>query len=147
MNRIYKIFLNVVIFICVISSFSSCEFMVIGFIGKKDQKIAQESVKRMNNILLSAEYRIGADYCKVDILDSLNIEINVGDQAGGIVTYKNYKIFNDTIEVIGGLEQVWQYLNTNKFLIQHNKLLFKLNLDGSYDTTTTMKIKFNKIKL
>lgn len=80
-------------------------------------------------------------------MDSINIEINVGDQTGGIVTNKNYKILNDTIEVIGGLEQAWQYLNTNKFLIHQNKLLFKLNLDGSYDTTTTMKIKFNKIKL
>jgi hypothetical protein len=54
--------------------------MQIDFIVQKGPKIVEENLKRWNNTLLSAEYRNGTDFCKVEILDSINIEINVGDK-------------------------------------------------------------------
>ena len=40
-----------------------------------------------------------------------------------------------------------KYFNSDKLLIKESKLLFKFNNTGSFDTITSMSIKFNKIKL
>ncbi len=146
MNRVYKIILIVGILFCGILGIAYYTFMQIDYIGHKDPKIVEENLKRWDNTLLSAEYRTGTDYCKVELLDSVNIIINVGDKYGGTILNEEYKILNDTIVVIGKIDHARKYLNSNKFLIQGNKLLFKLNPYGLYDTITAMTIKFNKIK-
>ena len=122
-------------------------FMQIDFIGQKDPKIVEENLKRWNNTLLSAEYRNGTDFCKVEILDSINIEINVGNKYGQIILNQEYKMSNDTIVVIGGTKHASKYLNSDKFLIQKNNLLFNIDSRGNFDSVTKMTIKFNKIKL
>jgi hypothetical protein len=122
-------------------------FMQIDFIGHKDPKIIEENLKRWNNTILSAEYINGTDYCKVDLLDSFNIEINVGDKSGGTILNKEYKISNDTILIIGGIKHASRYLNSDKFLINQRKLLFKIDSFGRFDTITTMTVKFNKLTM
>lgn len=141
-----KIIMIVGVFICVIMAIAYYAFIQIDFFGQKDPKIIEENLNRWHNTLLSAEYRNGTDYCKVDLLDSVNIEINVGDKTGGTILTEEYKLLNDTIVVIEKIDFAKKYLNCYKFLIQNNKLLFKLNPYGSYDTITTMTIKFNRIK-
>jgi hypothetical protein len=147
MKSIIKIILIVGVLICGILGIAYYAFLQIDFIGQKDPNIVEENLKRWNNTLLSAEYRNGTDYCQVDLLDSVNVEINIGGKSGGVILNEEYKIFNDTIVVTGGVEHARKYLNSNKFIIKDNKLLFKLDPYGSYDTITTMTIKFNKIKL
>jgi hypothetical protein len=122
-------------------------FMQIDFIGQKDPKIVEENLKRWKNTLLSAEYRNGTDYCELDLLDSVNIEINVGDKTGGVILNEEYKILNDTIVVIGGITNANKYLTSDKFLIKEKKLLFKIDSHGIFDTLTAMNIKFNKFKI
>lgn len=147
MNPIIKMILTVGVLICGTLGVAYYAFMQIDFIGQKDPKIVEENLKRWDNTLLSAEFSNGTDYCKVDLLDSVNIEINVGDNSSFIILNEEYYMLNDTIVVTGGIEHAKQYLNTNKFLIKDDKLLFKLDPYGSYDTTTTMTIKFNTIEL
>ena len=78
MNPIIKKILISGVLIIGILGIAYYAFMQIDFIGQKDPKIVEENLKRWNNTLLSAEYRNGTDFCKVEILDSINIEINVG---------------------------------------------------------------------
>lgn len=118
----------------------------IDFIGHKDPKIIAENVKRWNNTILSAEYRNGTDYCNVDLLDSVNIQINTGNSSSGVILDKEYKISGDTIIIVGGIEDAAKYINSDKFLIQKNKLLYKIKSPGNFDTIQAMTIKFNKIK-
>ena len=115
--------------------------------GKRDSHSAEENIKIWNNTILSAEYRKGTDYWMVDLLDSVNMEINVGDNVGGTILHKEYKLRKDTIIVIDGIDNAGKYLISDKFLIYNRKLLFKIDKDGSFDTSLAMDIKFNKIKL
>lgn len=121
-------------------------FTQIDFIGHKDSKVVAENVKRWNNTLLSAEYRNGTDYCNVDLLDSVNIQINTGNNSTGIILDKEYKISGDTILVIGLIDDAGKYINSDKFLIRKDKLLYKIDSHGNFDSIQVMKIKFNKIK-
>jgi hypothetical protein len=130
-----------------IAYYTFMAFMQIDFIGQKDPKIVEENLKRWKNTLLSAEYRNGTDYCELDLLDSVNIEINVGDKSGGVILNEEYKILNDTIVVIGGITNANKYLTSDKFLIKEKKLLFKIDSHGIFDTLTAMNIKFNKFKI
>ena len=130
-----------------IAYYTFMAFMQIDFIGQKDPKIVEENLKRWKNTLLSAEYRNGTDYCELDLLDSVNIEINVGDKTGGVILNEEYKILNDTIVVIGGITNANKYLTSDKFLIKEKKLLFKIDSHGIFDTLTAMNIKFNKFKI
>jgi hypothetical protein len=66
---------------------------------------------------------------------------------GQIILNQEYKISNDTIVVIGGTKHASKYLNSDKFLIQKNNLLFNIDSRGNFDSVTKMTIKFNKIKL
>jgi hypothetical protein len=147
MKRAFKTVLILATIICVMAGIGYYCFTQIDFIGRKDPKTVEANVKRWNNTLLSAEYRNGTDYCEVDLLDSTNIVINVGNDAGGLILNEEYKMSKDTIVIVGGMEHAQDYLSSNKFLIQNNKLLFKKNSAGAFDTTTVMTIKFNKLKL
>ena len=121
-------------------------FLNLDFIGKKDPKIAEENRQRWENMLLFAEYRNGTDYCVIEVLDSSNIDISVGDKSGGTILNKKYKLSNDSVIVMGGIGHAGKYLNSDKFLIRGNKLMFKLDSQGEFDTVTTLAIRFNKIK-
>jgi len=147
MNRFINILFIIGVIIFGIGTVAYFGFLQIDFIGHKDPKSVEENLKRWNNTLLSADFRDGTDYCKVDLLDSTKIEINVGDKFGGTILNQEYKLSEDTIIVIGGIKHASEYLNSEKFLIQNNKLLFKINKAGSFDTATVMNIKFNKIKI
>ena len=147
MNRILKNTLIFGIVVCGIVGLAYYSFTQIDFIGHKDPKSVEENLKRWNNTILSAEYRNGTDYCEVNLLDSLNIEINVGDKSGGSILNEEYRIVEDTIIVIGGIKHANKYLNSNKFLIKSGKLLFKVDNSGSFDTSTAMTLKFDKTKL
>ncbi|KFF22667.1 hypothetical protein [Chryseobacterium vrystaatense] len=118
----------------------------IDFIGHKDPKTVAENVKRWNNTLLSAEYRNGTDYFNIDLLDSINIEINTGNNSSGVILDKEYKLSGDTIIIVGGIEEAAKYIDSDKLLIRKNKLLYKIKSPGNFDTIQTMTIKFNKIK-
>ncbi len=104
------------------------------------------NLKRWNTTLLSTKFKNGTDYCKVDLLDWINIKINVGDKKGGAIKNEKYKISYDTILVIGGVKYANKYLSSDKFLIQKNKLLFKVYTNGLLDTTIAMTIHLNKLK-
>jgi hypothetical protein len=147
MNRFLKVLLGLIIFIIVLLGFAYYSLTHIDFIGKKDPEAASETVKRWNSILLTAEYRNGTDYCELNLLDSANLEINIGDSYGGSIVNKQYLIIKDTIKVIGGLSEIEKYNIVDNLLIRGNKLLFRLSPNQNYDTTVTMVIKSQKIKL
>ncbi len=146
MKRIIKIIFIVGVSICGILAIAWQSLVQIDFVGKKDPKIVEETLKRWNNILFSAEFREGLDYCMINLLDSTKIEISVGDESGGTFLNEEYEILEDTIVVIGGIKHASKYLKSNKFLIQDSKLLFKIDSTGNFDTTTVMTITLNKIK-
>jgi hypothetical protein len=131
---------------CILISIVYFNLLHIDFIGDKDPKTVEENVKRWTNTILCAEYINGTDYCKVNLLDAINIEINVGDKYGGVILNEQYKIIKDTIEVITGVKYASKYLSSNQFIIQNTKLLFKANNKYALDTLQAMTIKFNKIK-
>lgn len=121
-------------------------FKSIDFIGQKDPKIMEEKISQGHNILLFAEYRNGTDYCTIDLLDSVNIKINVGNKSGGVVLNEAYQISNDTIVLTGGIKHAGEYLNSDKFLIRSRALLFKIDSHGNFDTTATLTIKYPEYK-
>src|SRR5207244_4420954 len=83
MAKNIKVLTIVIIVITICFSLLYYAFLHIDFVGHKDPKIVEENVRRWNNTLLSAEYRQGTNYCKVDLVDSTIMEINVGDKTGG----------------------------------------------------------------
>jgi len=125
-------------------------FINIDFVGRKDPKTVKENLKRENNKILSAEYRNGTDYCKIDLLDKANIEINVGNSKTGIILNEKYHISGDTIiieknsnEFIN--EDFKEYLNTDKFIIADKQILFEVDKNNQYNKSKVMKVKFNEI--
>ena len=147
MTKTIKALTIVVIAIAICFALLYYAFLHIDFVGHKDPKIVEENVRRWNNTLLSAEYRQGTDYCKVDLVDSTKMEINVGDKTGGTFVTANYKISGDTIINLDGIKHVTQYLNSDRFIIDTNKIFYKLDDTGVFDTSTAMTIRFNKLKL
>ena len=109
-------------------------------------KITEESIDRWNKTIFSAEYSNGENYCKVDLLDTTKIEISVGNKLDATILNEEYKLVKDTIIVIGGIKQAGKYLNSNKFLLKGNKLLYKIDPAGCFDTTAFMTVKVNKMK-
>lgn len=121
------------------------------FVSQKKPKVIEET-KQRDRILLSAAYKKDADYCKVDLVDSVNIAISVADSIGEVVLMKTYRITGDTIIILGGISSISKYINpekfliSEKFLIKGKKIFYLLNRKGEYDSTRTMDIAFNKIK-
>ncbi len=109
-------------------------FLQIDLVGYRDPQAVAESQRRMNNILLSAEFRKGTDYCNIELLDSSSIQINAGDSAGSSIITKPYTINGDTIIVLEGIEHVEKYMNTHKLIIRNDKILYLLNSLRNYDT-------------
>ncbi|CAD0005588.1 MULTISPECIES: hypothetical protein [Flavobacterium] len=125
-------------------------FINIDFVGHKDPKTVKENLKRENNKILSAEYRNGTDYCKIDLLDKANIEINVGNSKTGIILNEKYHISGDTIiieknsnEFIN--EDLKEYMNTDKFIIADKQILFEVDKNNQYNKSKVMEVKFNEI--
>ena len=109
MNKNLKILLIVITVIGGLIGLIYYSFMQIDFIGHKDPKIVKSNLERWDKMLLKAEYRNGTDHCKINILDSVNIEINVGDAAGGTIMTEAYKLSGDTITIIDGLKHADKY--------------------------------------
>ncbi len=147
MNKLLKVFLGLFVLTAVLLGYFYYSLTHIDFMGKREPEAVESSFKRLNGILLSAEYRKGTDYCKIDLLDSINIEINVGDSYGGSISNKEYKINKDTIEIIGGVTEVEKYNFSNRLLIHDDKIFYRLVDNNIYDTAVSMQIKTKKIKL
>jgi len=146
MKNIIKTVLIASISIGVILGILYFIYTQIDFIGHKDPKVVAENVKRWNNTLLSAEYRNGTNHCKVDLLDSVNIEIIAGNNSSYVILDKEYKLSGDTIIILGGVEDAEKFLSSERLLIRKNKLLYKIKSSGNFDTIQAMTIKFNTIK-
>ena len=147
MNKLSKVFLGFFVLIIVLLVYFYYSLTHIDFMGKRDPEAVEASFRRLNGILLSAEYRKGTDYCEVSLLDSINIEINVGDSYGGSILNKEYKINKDTIEIIGGVTEIEKFKVSSKLFVQKDKIFYRLGENNIYDTAVSMKIKTKKIKL
>jgi hypothetical protein len=146
MNKSLKILIIVITVIGGLIGLAYYSFMQIDFIGQKDPEVVKANLERWDKMLLEAEYRNGTDYCKINILDSISIEINVGDAAGGTILTEEYKLSGDTITIIDGIKHVDKYINSSEMVIQNDRILYLKGSDGNFDTTQTMKVKFNKLK-
>lgn len=69
-------------------------------------------------MLLSAEYRNGTDHYKIDLLDSVNIQISTGDYSSYVILDKEYKLSGDTIIIVGGVEGTAKFLSSDWLLIK-----------------------------
>lgn len=121
-------------------------FINADFVGVKDPKVVEENLKRWENTILKAEYKGDSNFCEVELLDSSNIQINVGDKKGYSILELKYKFSKDTIIVDEGIKHANQYLNSKKFIIKNDKILFLTDSIGNFDTIKTLKIKFNKME-
>ena len=142
-----NIFLGLFILIVVVLGYLYYTLTHIDFMGEREPDAVEASFKRLNGILFSAEYRKGTDYCEVSLLDSINIEINVGDSYGGSILNKEYKIIKDTIEIIGGVTEIKKFKFSSKLFVQKDNVFYRLVENDIYDTTVSMKVKTNKLKL
>lgn len=146
MNKGVKILIIVIAICGGLIGLAYYGFKQIDFIGHKDPKVVKANLERWDKMLLKAEYRNGTDYCKINLLDSINIEINVGDAAGGIILTEDYKLSGDTIIIIEGIKYAEKYINSSEMVIQNDRILYLKDSAGNFDTTQTMKVKFNKLK-
>jgi hypothetical protein len=147
MNKGIKLLIIVVTIIGGLIGLAYYSFMQIDFIGHKDPKVVKANLERWDKMLLEAEYRDGTNYCKINLLDSVNIEINVGDAAGGTIMTKVYKLSGDTIIIMGEIKHTDKYINSSEMIIQNDKILYLKDNIGYFDTIQTMKVKFNKLKI
>lgn len=146
MNKGLKILIIVITIIGGLFGLAYYSFMQIDFIGYKDPEVVKANIERWDKMLLKAEYRNGTDYCEINLLDSSNIEINIGDASGGTILTEDYKLSGDTIIIIGGIKHANKYINSSEMVIQNNRILYLKDSKGNFDTTQTMKVKFNKLK-
>lgn len=116
-------------------------------VGHNDPVAAEASKQYFDSILLSAEYRNGTDYFTIDLLDSNSIKIGAGDRFGGVIIEPQYRIAGDTITVLEDNRPINKYINSDKFLIEENKVYYILDNHKQFDTTQYMIVKFNKLKL
>ncbi|HWZ23043.1 MAG TPA: hypothetical protein VNW06_10340 [Cytophagaceae bacterium] len=122
------------------------------FVEKKKPPVVIEASKHRDNMLLSAEYKNGTDFCKIDLLDSVNIEIGVSDSSGHVALLQTYRMAGDTIFVLGKISNVGKYITSgdyivsNKLLIKGTKMLGLVKEGGGLDSIRTLDIKFNKLK-
>lgn len=147
MNKVLKILIILIAVICGLIGLAYFSFLQIDFIGQKDPEGVKANLERWDKMLLEAEYRNGTDFCNIKLLDSLNIEINVGDAAGGTIMTEDYKLSGDTIIIIHGIKHADKYINSSKMIIQNDRILYLIDNNGNFDTTQTMKVKFNKLKM
>jgi len=151
MKRIITVGITVVgIFLLFIGAFYLF-FINIDFVGQKDPKTVKENLKKENNKILSAEYRNGTDYFKIDLLDKTTIEINVGNSKKGLVLNEKYHISGDTIIIEKDSnkfinDDLKEYSTTNKFIIVANHIVFEVDANNEYNKSKVMDIKFNKIE-
>ena len=59
---------------------------------------------------------------------------------------EKYRMSGDTIIIIEGLKHADKYINSAEMVIQGNQILYLKDKSGGFDTTQTMKVKFNKLK-
>ena len=146
MNKGTKILITIIITIGGLIGLTYYNLTHIDFIGQKDPEVVRSNLERWEKILLEAEYRDGPDYCKIILLDSVNIEINVGDASVWIIVTETYKLVGDTIIIVDGIKQVDKYLNSPEMIIQNDRILYLKDSTGNFDVTKTMKVKSNKLK-
>lgn len=146
MNKLFKILLVVILTIGGLFGLAYYCFMQIDFIGHKDPATMEANRERWDRMLLEAEFRRGADYCTIILLDSVNIQINAGDSAGGIILTEKYKMHEDTVVIIEGLKHADKYINSDTLVIQENRILYLKDQNGNFDTAQTLNLKFNKLK-
>jgi hypothetical protein len=146
MSKSYRVLIFGVLSVVALLGFAYYGFRNIDFIGHKDPEIVKANLERWDKMLLKAEFRNGTDYCEINLLDSINIEINVGDSAGGTFITENYKLASDTIIILNGIKHVDKYINSSEMLIQNDRILYLKDSVGNFDSTQTMEVKFNKLK-
>ena len=146
MNKCLKISIIVITIIGGSIGLAYYSFMQIDFIGHKAPEVVEANLERWDKMLLKGEYRNGTDCCKINLLDSINIEINVGDAIGGTIMTEEYKLSGDTIIIIEGIKHVSKYINSSEMVIQNDRILYLKDSNGDFDTTQTMKVKLNKLK-
>lgn len=144
MNYSLKLLLIVSTVICILMAFAYFYFTNIDFVGNKNPKIIKENLNRNKNMILEASYRNGTDYCRINLLDSINIEINTGNKFGSVILNETYTSIGDTIIINGAIEDLKKYSIQNKLLIQKKKILFRLDSLGKYDSTISMNVIFKK---
>ena len=120
-------------------------FLQIDFIGTKDPNVVRIRHSWWDHRLLSAEYRKGINYCEVDILDSANIRIAAGGDKGETIEWLNYTRSGDTIIITEDLKFVDKYLNSSRMLIRGERILYLKNEDGDFDTTRSLRVRFNDL--
>jgi hypothetical protein len=122
------------------------------FVEKEKPPVVIEASKHRDNMLLSAEYKNGTDFCKIDLLDSINIEIGVSDSSGQVALLQTYRMAGDTIIVLGKISNVGKYITSgdyivsDKLLIKGPKMLGLVDRFGYLDSIRVLDIKFNKLK-
>jgi len=139
-------FMIILLVIVVLLGVLFYSFLQFDFVGHKDPKIIEENLKRWNNMLLSAEYRNGTDYCTIELLDSVNIDISVGDKTGGVYLNERYQLSGDTIFVQEEIAPEREYLKFNKFLIDGDRVYFLLDSNGNFDTTKSMDVSVSRLR-
>jgi hypothetical protein len=147
MSKSLKIFLGIFVLIVILIGYFYYSLTHIGFMGNRDPEAVEASNKRLNGILLSAEYRKGTDYCEINLLDSINIEIIIGDSYGGSILNKEYAINKDTIKIIGGVTEIDKYNFSDRLVVLNDKIFYKIESNKKLDTAVSMKIRTMKIKL
>ena len=145
MNKTLKILIIAIVLSVGLIGLAFYSFLQLDFIGSKDPKVVKANIERWDKMLLEAEYRNGTDYCKINLLDSVNIEINVGDAVGGVILTEKYYLSDDTIIIIDGIKHADKYINSSKMIIQNDRILYLIDDKGNFDTIQTMKVKFNKL--
>jgi len=146
MNKLFKILLVVILTIGGLFGLAYYSFMQIDFIGHKDPEVVKANLERWDKMLLEAEFSDGTNYFKINLLDSVNIEIDAGDAAKSIFRTERYKISGDTIIIIGGIKHPDKYINASELVIQKDRVLYLKYPNGAFDTVQTLNLKFNKLK-
>ena len=101
----------------------------IHFSGREDPKDMLEYNKYIDDMLLSAEYRKYTDYCSIELLDSINAQINTGNNAYSIIVPKEYIINNDTIIFKKDVYpnetgELAKYVDAEKYLLRIRLFMF-----------------------
>ncbi|MBL7931719.1 MAG: hypothetical protein JNL60_07450 [Bacteroidia bacterium] len=101
--------------------------------------------KENKNILFVAE-RSASPYCRLEIKATGKMEIMTGNNSGTHLVSGNYILSGDTLIFKNDILGISDFIHTNKFLLDGDKLLININEKGAYDTISCLKIRKNKIK-
>jgi hypothetical protein len=116
----------------------------IDYMGDRNSIDFAGMTKERNRILFIAE-REAFPYGRVQLTDSVKMELEMGDARGTTLITLDYKISGDTIIFKNDLGSLSEFIHTNKLLMSKTKLLFNVNDKGVYDTSVFMKILKNKL--